>query len=136
MRVKSISYIHAYNVSGFLNDKAGMEIELNEGESEDEAFDFAIAKLTALATKVQNSFIQSTEFVDRNKPLPIHDISKEEGRTPEAVIDEYSLACQIDKCESLEDLGKLKKGLPPTLKNIFMGKMQFLNDKILKTTTT
>jgi hypothetical protein len=54
MKVKSISYIHSFNCGQFLNDKIGIEVELNENDHVDEVFEQAKSKVHQWAKEIQD----------------------------------------------------------------------------------
>lgn len=119
MKVKEITHVYPYNISGFLNGKEGITIELEEGDDEDAAWEYAIQKCKEVALKVQKDFTQSVELVDRNPPLPVQQVEKphvhegcfKEKKEPWAIdkVEIVTLEDQIRSCTTLSVLGIYEK---------------------------
>ena len=55
MKITSLSYIHAFSVGNFLNEKIGIEIELTDTDNEDAAFQLAKSKVHQWASEIQDA---------------------------------------------------------------------------------
>lgn len=114
MRIKTMSYKRIFPIASFCNETIGIEVELEEGENEDEVFEQIKAKVMQWGAEKSQY-----ELVDRNPPLPVDQIQFKKP-TPNAYdgekMDKYTgdeyghvpkltpLAEQILSCNSLKIL--------------------------------
>jgi hypothetical protein len=116
MRTKTIGYIHAFNVQGFLNDKAIIEVELNEGDDEDLAWDYVLNKTKEIADRVQEAFAPKRfDTPHREEPsIQLEDDRKKTKQSPE----EKRWEAIISACCSEKEVEKWRKKVPESLTHL------------------
>lgn len=108
MKIKTIAYSKIYPTASYMNERIGVEIELNEGEDAKQA--------------MQTAKALSDEFHKESNP----DLYKfnEVTLTPE----ELALKEEIDTKTTPQSLGMLKNRLTPNTKGYYMAKLKTLSN--------
>lgn len=124
MKFKTVTYQKAFIIGPYLQEKAGFEIDIEEGETPKEAL--TRAKQVA------------DEWHKENNPHMYNNIENMIGELNQTKAKEYNLQdekieIQIDNCTSVEQLGELKKSgvVLPHLMPAFMNKMKELTNQIV-----
>jgi hypothetical protein len=114
MRTTKVGYIHSFNVSGFLNDKAIIEVELDEGDDEDLAWDYVLMKTKEIEDR--SSLVpQRFDTPHREEPsIQLEDDRKKPKQSPE----EKRWEAIISACCSEKEVEKWRKKVPESLTHL------------------
>jgi hypothetical protein len=126
MRTIKIGYVHSFNVSGFLNDKAIIEVELDEGDDEDVAWDYVISK----TKEIEERSTLNPSRIDtphREEPsIQVNDDRKKIKASPE----EERWKAIISACCTEKEVEKWRKKVPESLQHLCDTRIEKLNVKV------
>lgn len=108
MRFKTIQYSKLLPTSSYLNERIGVEIELETGESADEAISMA------------------REFVKESHKKEYPELYK--FNESSLTVEEASIVKEIEVCDSVEKLARFKNGLTKNTKPYYMDRLKTLTN--------
>jgi hypothetical protein len=116
MKPDKVTYQKVFPLSPYVNEKIGIEIQLEEYDNPEYCLDFA------------------KEIVEgwhkKRNPHLIDEPAIYQSEVPTINLKDQDREILIDNATSVEELGKLRPGLPSDLVPFFMKKMKELTDKI------
>lgn len=109
MKVKTITYSRVFPLASYVNEKVGIEVELDDNDGFDETFEYAKGLVNGWGQKPLGFIAEPHEFqglvpkhnFTANQPIPTKDIAEEKS-TADRVIE------QINECKDLKVLESFK----------------------------
>ena len=109
MKIDRILYQKIFPIGPYLNHKIGVEVQLDETDNIDEAYLKAKSKVEEWS---QADLVLGDD-------IPVVNVRDDVHRDA------------ISDCKTIEELAKLKKGLPPRMMPYYMNKLRYLTNQIL-----
>jgi|SRR6266568_2889214 len=116
MKPNKVTYQKVFPLSPYVNEKIGIEIQVEESDDPEHCFDFAKEIVEAWHKK------NNTRLIDE---VDIH-----QSKISAMNLKDHYREMLINNANSVEELGKLRPGLPSNLVPLFIKKMKELTDKI------
>jgi hypothetical protein len=124
MKITSISYKKIFPIAQFVNETIGIEIQVDEGDDPNRAFEIAKIRVGQWANEKTTSGTENQTLIDRphKDEIPVIQVN---GSKPNS----YYEHC-IHNSRTIEQLAEYKPELPKSLMPNYMDKLKELTSAI------